>query len=498
MRKKKLILNTGTAFLNQLVTLVFGLIVPKLIISHYGSSANGLVSSVTQFLAFFSLLEMGVGGVVKASLYKPLADHDKEQISRVLISAKRFFTRIGLLMCIYSVVLMIAFPLGVDHQIGYISTAILVAAIALSYISQYMFGIVNQLLLTADQKAYVQMLISCLTISLNTICSVVLIELNAPIQYMKLVSSLILLLRPVLLKWYVTKHYDLNFKLKLDEEPLKQKWNALTHNVAYYIAKHADTVVLTLFSTLKNVSIYYVYTLVTHSLQQLIELVTTGMGALLGDMYARKEEKLSATFAGFEWIMHTIVTIIYTVAGIMIVPFVFVYTRGVTDANYIVPVFSALIVIASASYSIRLPYNTMVQSAGHFKQTQTSAIIEAVLNVVISVLLVLKFGLVGVAIGTVISMAYRTVYLAWYLSRDILNRPLKYFFSHLIMDIVVAGISVLATGWINKECASYGRWFIISFEVTFIVIVISVVLNLIFYRKDLQAGVNLLSRNRKK
>ena len=56
MRKKKLLLNTGTAILSEVLNLVFGFIIPRLVISHYGSVTNGILSSITQFLAFFSKL----------------------------------------------------------------------------------------------------------------------------------------------------------------------------------------------------------------------------------------------------------------------------------------------------------------------------------------------------------------------------------------------------------------------------------------------------------
>ena len=92
-RKKKLFLNTGTAVLNQVATLVCGLIIPRLIIAFYGSTTNGLISSITHFLAFFSMMEMGVSSVVRASLYKPLADNDYDSVSRVLISSRRFFSK---------------------------------------------------------------------------------------------------------------------------------------------------------------------------------------------------------------------------------------------------------------------------------------------------------------------------------------------------------------------------------------------------------------------
>lgn len=107
----------------------------------------------------------------------------------------------------------------------------------------------------------------------------------------------------------------------------------------------------------------------------------------------------------------------FTITGILIIPFVKLYTVGVADANYIVPVFAVLITLAQASYSIRTPYETMVLAANHFKQTQNSAMIEVVMNVFISIILVFKFGLIGVAIGTLVAMLYRTFYFVYYLKK---------------------------------------------------------------------------------
>lgn len=482
-RRKKLFLNTGSAILNQIITLVCGLVLPRLIISHYGSVTNGLLSSITHFLAFFSMMEMGIGAVVRASLYKPLADNDQDGISRVLISSKRFFKKIGYLLCVYTVALMIYFPFKVDHSNGYLSTAILVGAIAFSSLVNYLFGIVYQQLLNADQCSYIQLSISALTTVLNTAFGVILIEMNATIEMVKLLAAIVILLRPLLLKLYVDKHYRLNFKLPITDEPIKQKWNGLAHHIATYILKHVDTVVLTMFSTLENVSIYYVYHLVTNGLQQMIEIMTTGISALLGNMLAKGEtKKLNKTFETFELIIHTFVTIVYCIAGIMILPFVDLYMKGVTDANYIVPTFAILIVAANASYCLRMPYYIMVFAAGHFKQTQTSSIIEAAVNVVISVLLVSRYGLVGVAIGTLVAMLYRTIYLAWYLKNRILNRPFKYFLNHVAVDVAVVAIGFFSTRWVSVGITSWMDWFICAFIVGIIVVTESAVINLICYK----------------
>ena len=82
--KKKVMLNVGCTMLCQLVTFISGLIVPRLILSTFGSEANGLVSSITQFLNYIALVEGGIGSVVLTALYGPLAKKDDRKISSVL------------------------------------------------------------------------------------------------------------------------------------------------------------------------------------------------------------------------------------------------------------------------------------------------------------------------------------------------------------------------------------------------------------------------------
>lgn len=75
----------------QLVTIVSSFIIPIYIIGTFGSNVNGVIVSITQFLSYITLLESGVGGVVRAALYKPLANKDVIQISRIIKASEKFF-----------------------------------------------------------------------------------------------------------------------------------------------------------------------------------------------------------------------------------------------------------------------------------------------------------------------------------------------------------------------------------------------------------------------
>ena len=72
------------------------------------------------------------------------------------------------------------------------------------------------------------------------------------------------------------------------------------------------------------------------------------------------------------------------------------------------PIFALIICLASAFYCYRLSYNSLILAVGHYKQTQGIFITAAIINMLTSILLVMKFGLVGVALGTLLSDALPT------------------------------------------------------------------------------------------
>lgn len=100
-RRYKLILNSGTGLLKQVVTVVCGFIVPRYMLLAYGSEVNGLISSITYFLGMITLLEMGIGPVIQSNLYKPLAEKDSESISKIVKSSNKFFRTISVIFLIY-------------------------------------------------------------------------------------------------------------------------------------------------------------------------------------------------------------------------------------------------------------------------------------------------------------------------------------------------------------------------------------------------------------
>lgn len=498
MRSKKAIKNIISSVFQQVVTFICGLIVPRAIISTFGSAVNGLISSITQFLSYISLLEAGIGPVIKAALYKPIAKKDKSEIEKILKSSQRFFRIISVIFIIYLIILCLIYPLIVAEQFDFWFTVSLIIIISISTFAEYFFGMIFKLYLQAEQETYVTSIIQSGATILNAILVIILIKFNANIQIVKLISAFVFVLRPIIQNIYVKKKYNINFKEVKEKYNLKQKWDGLAQHIAAVVHSSTDVAILTIFTNTAEVSVYTVYLFVVNGVKNIVQAFTGGIDSSFGDMIVKGEkETLNKSFRAYELFYYTTITIVYIVTMIMILPFITVYTRGITDINYYRPTFAILIILAELFWSIRLPYSSITLAAGHFKETKKGAWLEALLNLSISIILVFKFGMVGVAIGTLIAMFIRTVEFVYHSSKYILQRKINDAVGRIILLFIEAILLVpIGMRVCNKyEYNTYLVWIIMSIVVSIIVAIIVLTINSLIYKKDVKAVIDILKRN---
>lgn len=499
LRSKKALLNSAATLLLEFVSVICGFIVPRLIIGTYGSEVNALTSSITQFLSYIALVEAGVGGVVRAALYKPLAKRNNTAISGIVRSAEIFFRKIAYIFAGYMVVLAAVFPVLVNKSFGWVFTGTLVVIIGLSTFAQYYFGMTYTVLVQADQRRYITSFLQIGTIILNAIMVVVFIKLGASIHVLKLATSLIYVLRPIALNIYVRRKYSIDKTVKPDNKAVEQRWDGLGHHIAYFVNLNTDVVILTIFSKITDslafaeVSVYTVYYSVVNGIMKVAGSLSSGVEAALGNMIAKKEyENLNRKFNLYEFASFTLVTVLFTCAGLLIVPFMRVYMRGVTDAEYIRPLFGYILVLANAMYSIRIPYHSVVYAAGHYRQTRNGAFAEAGINIVISAILVYFYGIVGVAVGTLVAMTFRTVQYVYYLSKNILNRSVNFFFKRMAFSALTVVISASIVHFVpNFGTETYLHWALYACVVGVIVLTVNGAVNLVFCRKDFVGAISI-------
>lgn len=439
--------NLISAIIFQISSIISGLILPRMILSAFGSEVNGLISSITQFLSFVALLEGGLGAVVLAELYKPIEEKNNELICKILDACQQFFRRIAGIFFVFTIILAIVYPFTISNRFSFGFTSTLVMILSISILSQYLFAITNKLLLQADQKVYICNLVHTTTIILNVIVTIIVLNFWKNIHIVKLISSLVFLIQPLIYNQYVKKKYKfdlLNVRKRLEHKYyFKERWSGFAQNLAHFVNMNIDIILISLFLGLTEVSVYSIYMLSIVALRSLITTASNSYQSTLGKhLTQNNEKKLRYVFDNFDIVSIAGSLILFCSCLILINPFVLFYTFGVDDVSYYRPIFALVILLANLVYSIREPYRILILAAGKFRETNFGSILEAIINLAISVLLLNFIGLTGLAIGTFVAITYRYLYFVYYLKRNIINMDFRSYLKRLIMVCIFVSVNI--------------------------------------------------------
>ena len=492
-RSRKALNNTVAAFLSELVSIVCGLILPRLILTAFGSDYNGITSSVARFISLISVLNVGISAAARSMFYEPLAKGDKHEISRVLAITERSTRKIAYALVVFATVLALSYSAVVDDTFDLNFTASLILIMSAAAFSQYFVALPYEILLYADKKHSIVSFINAGNTVLSTLCAVAIVGSGGTIHMVKLASVAVSIGAAFLLRNAARKKYGI-IKMPVGKnEKLVGRRYAIGQGISDYVNSNVDVVVLSLFSGLKQVSVYSVYSMVISATSNIIVNVISSFGAAFGNMNAKKEYDLMRdNMRLYELIVFSMASVIFSVTLALIVPFAKLYTSGITDVSYDVPAFAFVMVLAAEFMSFRIPYETVTKAVGHFKQTRVGAYVEAGLNLIISVAAVLKFGLVGVAMGTLFSAAVRSFDYAFYFGKHIIKRSYGRFIGNVFRCLAETLLVYVLAGRFTNQITNWGQWILTACILTITSSLIVLAIDYIFYRRDLELLIRKL------
>ena len=495
-RSKKAFRNTMCQLLLEAITAVCGLILPRLVLSYFGSTYNGIVQSISQFISCIALLKSGIGSVTRAALYKPLAENDSFGISEIINATEQFMRRIAVIFGIFVVAFACIYPLIVSEDFSWFFAFTLVLVLSISTVAQYFFGMTYQMLIEADQNNYIIAITQMISIIANTAISALLIMLGFSIHVVKLGSAVVFIIPPVFYLLYARKKYGIDKKVPANTGLIAQRWDAFGHQLANFINNNTDIMVATVFLGVREVSVYAVYSMISSNIRKIVNSVSSGTTAAFGNMIARNENSiLKKRFEQYELLTFLVCYILFASASILFTPFVAIYTRGITDVNYIRYGLAVCFCAAEFFACVKLVYENVVFAAGKFKQTKKTAYAEAVINIVISVILVRFIGLSGILIGTICAGLFRTLMFNMFVSKNIVHRSSWRILPKIIYTVVCVAISAYI-GWLLPvaKVNTIGMWLFFAVIVTISSTIIGVTFSYLFFKDDTKDLFNMVVR----
>ncbi len=499
MRSKKAVINAITSLIYEFTRIVSAFLIPRLVLQSFGSDTNGINQSVTQFISYISLLTAGIGSVTTAALYRPIANNNKVEISGIVNATEQFLRKIARIFIIALFIFALIFPLFIN-EFDFVFTFSLVLILGIGTFTNYYFGLTYRMLLNADQKQYVYVSVQIILTIVQMFVAVILINNKFSIHIVQLVSSLIFMINPIFIYYFVKKKYEVDKFIEPNFVAIDQRWDAFGHQVASFVNDNTDLILLTMFTNLKEVSVYSVYFLVYNGIKMTVFSLITGTQAAFGNMIAKGEtENIKRNLKTFEFFLHFLSIILYSSMALLITSFVDLYTINISDTNYHRPIFGYMISAVGFFMSVRIPYQSLAIAAGHFKQTRNGAIIESVLNIVLSISLVIPFGMNGLIISTLIATIFRTLQYGIYTSKNLLNRSLIVIFKRYLISVINIFTIVIIVYFIQlKNATNYFDWFINGLLVTGIGILTTIIFSLLFYLEDFVNMKNFVTRIFKK
>lgn len=443
--RKKGLFNIASSFLSQIITLLLGIIIPRLVLVNLGSEANGLLNSVSNILVYVALLEAGVGATATQALYAPLARNDRYGISGIVAAVDRLYKRTGRYYFAVILLLTFVFPFTITSELPRWQIMAVIFLSGMPGVIKYYFQGKYTILLSTEGRGYVLTNLSTAIHILTSIAKIILLLSGFGIVALQLMYLSFNVIQVLFIMYYVKKHYPwLDSKVTPDYSATAQSKNAFVHQVSSLVFFNTDVIILTYFCGLKTVSVYSMYTMLFGIIGSAIANFG-GANFILGQTFNTDRRRFVKLLDVYEIFNITLTFSLYCIAGMFILPFLRLYTSGVGDINYIDPYLPYLFIATYLLSNGRSSSSLVISYAVHYRQTQWRAILESVINITVSIACVFRFGMYGVLIGTIAAMLYRANDMIIYANRRILGRsPWKTYRRWLVNMALFISVTLLS------------------------------------------------------
>ena len=490
MNKSKFLKNVVFGFGGQLIVIILGIIIPRIMITSYGSDVNGLVSTVSQIFAYMALLEAGIGQAARNALYEPIAKKDQRGISYIVSVARRYFRRITRYYAIGVMILSFLLPIVLKTNVDNIAVFLIVFFEGMSGVISFFFIQTQTMLLSADGKEYVSNGVNTVNKTISYIFKIILSALGINIVFLQFVYFLITIGKTVFYHSYFKRHYSwIDYGAAPRAAKLKDRNAYIITEIAWTMFSSTDMIVLSIFMSTKISSVYGVYNMVFSNLNVLLNAVYMSVNYMLGQTYHEDIEKYVKIHDVYTSVFMGGMTVLMSLSYMLIIPFIKIYTNGVSDVNYVytsLPILFCLVQLLSWSRYIT---GNLTAVAGYARQTSRISLVEALVNIVFSILLVNRFGIVGVLAATVIALPLKVIYCMYISDKIVLRRSCKktigilcanfllfaaavflesvikieivniagFIKYGIVFSLVFGTIGVFINALVNKECIQYAR-----------------------------------------
>ena len=474
--------NIAFGYIGNLTTQLLGFILRTVFISYLGDTLNGINDLYTGILSVLSLAELGVGTALNYSLYGPVARKDYEKIKSYMQLYKKAYRVIGLVIAVIGLAIspflpyLVKQPKGVSVRDLTLYYFIFLFNTVSTYFVAYKYSLAY-----AEQKNYIQTNTITITKMITVTLQIAVIVTTRNFYLYLLTAAAVELIQKIFISWYLNRLYpylkDKNVK-KLSKEETGEvvtKTKALVfHKVGDVARLQTDSMIISAFINVTLVGFVGNYNMILNSVANFVNIIFNSVLSSFGNLIATEsKEKQYDVFKVYRFFACWIYGFSAVGFFLLLTPFIVIWqgNEKVLAAGVV-----ACILIDYYFKGDRIVLSNFKTAAGVFEQDKYLALIQGVVNLILSIVLVQKIGLVGIYIGTIVSGLIANITKPFIIYKVCFEKSVKtYFLDSVKYLAVLGGILMLLTGikqFVMPQVT------VLSFIVMFIVI--CVVFNGIF------------------
>lgn len=406
-RKKSSFKNMITAVSSNVLTIIVGLVAQAVFIKILGSEYLGLNGLFSNVISMLGIVELGMGSAIIYNMYKPIAENDHEKIKSLMQFYKKSYRIITLIISIIGIMIIpfIKYIVDIESVTVDINVYLVYILFLLETICSYILSY-KRSMLYADQKEYITNIIHMgYTILVNTMQLTFLYFTHDYYLYL-IIKVMMRLVENIVISSYVNRRYSYlldNKVTKLDsktEKDIFQKIRALFfHKIGTFIVSGTDNIIISKYLGLVTVGLYSNYYMIINAVQTVINHIIQATRASVGNLLVTESKtKQFDVFNKIRFVNFWISCFSSICIFVIMDSFITIWI----GYKFVLPTKVLLVLVINFFIvSSRSTYGAFKEAAGIFYEDRFVPIIESLLNIVLSIIFVKKFGLMGVFMGTI-------------------------------------------------------------------------------------------------
>ncbi len=408
-RKKSSFKNMITAVSSNVLTIIVGLVAQAVFIKILGSEYLGLNGLFSNVISMLGIVELGMGSAIIYNMYKPIAEENHEKIKSLMQFYKKSYRIITLIISIIGIMIIpfIKYIVDIESVTVGINVYLVYILFLLETICSYILSY-KRSMLYADQKEYITNIIHMgYTILVNTMQLTFLYFTHDYYLYL-IIKVMMRLVENIVISSYVNRRYSYlldNNVTKLDsktEKDIFQKIKALFfHKIGTFIVSGTDNIIISKYLGLVTVGLYSNYYMIINAVQTVINHIIQATRASVGNLLVTESKtKQFDIFNKIRFVNFWISCFSSICIFVIMDSFITIWI----GYKFVLPTKVLLVLVINFFIvSSRSTYGAFKEAAGIFYEDRFVPIIESLLNIVLSIIFVKKFGLMGVFMGTIAS-----------------------------------------------------------------------------------------------